>query len=103
MPGCFSAADDEADILDNTREAILLHLEVLEDIPTPASLESIDSAGLTVGLVDVDLSQIQGPIKRINITIPAGILARIDAAANDSGMSLSAFLTDAALKKISSS
>lgn len=86
LPGCFSAADAEADILDNAREAILLHLEALEDIPQPSSLESIDSAGFTVGLIDVDLSQIHGAAKRINITIPAGVLARIDAAASAAGM-----------------
>ena len=38
LPGCFSAADEEADILDNAREAILLHLEALEDVPQPSSL-----------------------------------------------------------------
>lgn len=102
LPGCFSAADEEADILNNAREAILLHLEALEDIPQPSSLESIDGAGFTVGLVDVDLSQIQGAAKRINITIPAGVLAKIDAAANAAGVSRSAFLTEAAIKKMSS-
>jgi|CXWL01.1.fsa_nt_gi predicted RNase H-like HicB family nuclease len=102
LPGCFSAADKEADILDNAREAILLHLEALEDIPKPSSLESIDSAGFTIGLVDVDLSQIHGAAKRINIIIPAGVLARIDAAANAAGMNRSAFLTEAAIKKMSS-
>lgn len=102
LPGCFSAADEEADILDNAREAILLHLEALEDVPHPSSLESIDSAGFTIGLVDVDLSQIHGAAKRINITIPAGVLARIDAAANAAGMNRSAFLTEAAIKKMSS-
>jgi len=102
LPGCFSAADKEGDILDNAREAILLHLEALEDIPLPSSLESIDSAGFTIGLIDVDLSQIHGAAKRINITIPAGVLARIDAAANAAGMNRSAFLTEAAIKKMSS-
>lgn len=75
FPGCFSAADEEANILDNAREAILLHLEALEEIPQPSSLESIDSAGFTIGLVDVDLSQIDDAVKRINITIPASVLA----------------------------
>ena len=102
LPGCFSAADEEADILDNAREAILLHLEALEDIPQPSSLQSIEGAGCTVGLVDVDLSQIHGTAKRINITIPAGVLAKIDAAANAAGVSRSAFLTEAAIKKMSS-
>ncbi len=98
----FLAADKEADILNHAREAILLHLEALEDIPQPSSLESIDSAGFTVGLADVDLAQIHGAAKRINITIPAGVLARIDAAADAAGMKRSAFLTEAAIKQMSS-
>ena len=53
-------------------------------------------------LVDVDLSQIQGPSKRINVTIPAGVLARIDAAANAKGENRSQFLTNAAIERISS-
>ncbi|MBX3639610.1 MAG: type II toxin-antitoxin system HicB family antitoxin [Nitrosomonas sp.] len=102
LPGCFSAADDETDILSNAREAILLHLEALDDIPVPSPLASIEAEGFIVGLVDVDLSLIQGPAKRINVTIPAGLLARIDAAASERGMSRSALLTEAAMKEIAS-
>ena len=40
LPGCFSAADKQEDILDNVREAILLHLEALDNIPEPSSLDS---------------------------------------------------------------
>ncbi len=101
LPGCFSAADEQASILDNAREAILLHLEALDSIPEPSSLDTVDSKGFTLGLVDVDLSQIQGPSKRINVTIPAGVLARIDAAANAKGENRSQFLTNAALERIS--
>lgn len=102
LPGCFSAADEQADILDNAREAILLHLETLDTIPEASSLDNIDSGDFTLGLVDVDLSQIQGPSKRINVTIPAGVLARIDAAANAKGENRSQFLTNAAIERISS-
>jgi predicted RNase H-like HicB family nuclease len=102
LPGCFSAADEQVDILDNAREAILLHLEALDNIPEPSGLDDIDSEGFTLGLVDVDLSQIQGPSKRINVTIPAGVLARIDVAANAKGENRSQFLTNAAIERISS-
>ena len=102
LPGCFSAADEQVDILDNAREAILLHLEALDKIPEPSSLNDIDNEDFTLGLVDVDLSQIQGPSKRINVTIPAGVLARIDAAANAKGENRSQFLTNAAIERISS-
>ncbi|MCP5244252.1 MAG: type II toxin-antitoxin system HicB family antitoxin [Burkholderiales bacterium] len=102
LPGCFSAADKQEDILDNVREAILLHLEALDNIPEPSSLDKVNSKGFTLGLVDIDLTQIQGPSKRINVTIPAGVLARIDAAANAKGENRSQFLTNAAIERISS-
>lgn len=102
LPGCFSAADKQEDILDNVREAILLHLEALDNIPEPSGLDKINSKGFTLGLVDIDLTQIQGPSKRINVTIPAGVLARIDAAANAKGENRSQFLTNAAIERISS-
>lgn len=104
LPGCFSAADEETDILANAREAVLLHLESLDELPEPSSLEKHKAAArkakMILALVDVDLAAIEGPAKRINITIPVGVLARIDAAAKAHGMNRSAFLTDAALKQI---
>ncbi len=101
LPGCFSAADEQVDILDNAREAILLHLEALDKIPEPSSLDDIDSRDLTLGLIDVDLSQIRGPSKRINVTIPAGVLARTDAAAKAKGEYRLQLLTNAAIERIS--
>ncbi len=101
LPGCFSAADEQADILENAREAILLHLEALNNIPKPSSLDDIDREGFALGLVDIDLSQIQGPSKRINVTVPVGVLARIDAAANSKGENRSQFLINAAIERIS--
>ena len=49
-------------------------------------------------LIDIDLSSIVGPAKRINITIPEFALAKIDAAASSVGKSRSEFLTDAGLR-----
>lgn len=101
LPGCFSATDEESDLVENAREAIILHLSLLEDIPTPSSLRDITAPeGMIVAVVDVDLSLFEGPSKRINITVPTGLLARIDAAAKASGKTRSGFLTDAALNKI---
>ncbi|MEA3413157.1 MAG: type II toxin-antitoxin system HicB family antitoxin [Pseudomonadota bacterium] len=106
LPGCFSAADEEGDVLAHAREAILLHLEGEEAIPEPSSLSELrgdpEYAGFIISLVDVDLSAIEGPAKRINVTIPAGLLARIDAVAKQRGMTRSAFLGSAALREIGS-
>jgi predicted RNase H-like HicB family nuclease len=104
LQGCFSAADNEAYLLDNAREAILLHLESVGDIPEPTALEKHRSRArkekLYLSLVDVDLSLLERPAKRINVTIPAGVLLRIDAAARTQGKNRSAFLTESALKNM---
>ncbi len=100
LPGCFSAADEEADILVNAREAILLHLSALDDIPTPSSFSDIKAGrGMAIALVDVDLAEFEGPAKRINITVPIALLSRIDAAAKARGVSRSGYMTEAALKE----
>jgi predicted RNase H-like HicB family nuclease len=101
LPGCFSASDHEQDILQNAREAALLYLESLNAIPSPSDIaDHIDRAqreGFVVSLVEVDLSKIEGPSKRININVPASLLARIDIAAKAQGKSRSAFMTEAAV------
>ena len=101
LPGCFSAADNQEDILNNTREAILLHLSEMEDLPVPSSLADIEPDGMFIGFVDVDISKLEGPAKRINITVPTAILSRIDAAAKARGLSRSGYMTEAALKEAS--
>lgn len=103
IEGCFSASDEEVDILVNAREAILAHLEFSADVPVPSKLSdhinNVDSKHYVL-LVDIDLSKLTGPAKRINITIPQGVLAQIDIAAKNSGKSRSAFLTEAAMRSI---
>lgn len=56
IPGCFSAADNDADILTNAREAILFHLASLGEIPKPSRLSDINTDGFTVELVEINFS-----------------------------------------------
>ena len=109
IPNCFSAADNYDDILDNAREAALQHLGDLANLPAATEeladiLKYIDlnteSDKQLLWVVDVDLSAIAGPAKRINVTIPEFALAKIDAAASSSGKSRSEFLTEAGLRSI---
>ena len=58
LPGFFSAADKESEILDNAREGILLHLKALNTIPVPSSFSAIKKRGFVTALVDIDLSLI---------------------------------------------
>jgi len=106
IPGCFSAGSTFDEALDNVREAIECHLEGLlldnETLPTATSidqhLQNPEFAGGTWALVDINLSQISGKAKRINITIPEKILRLIDLyTKNHASQNRSAFITDAAL------
>lgn len=103
IQGCFSAADNESEILENAREAILGHLDVLGEVPQPSKLsqyqKKLKDKQFAI-LVDVDLSKLEGPSKRINITIPSHVLNKIDMAAKSKGKSRSEFLAESALRNI---
>ena len=105
LPGCFSAGDTLDEALDNAPEAIALWLEtVVEDggpIPEPAPLgqhqTNPEFAGWVWAVVSVDTARVVGKAKRVNVTIPENLLARIDAAAKAEGESRSGLLTRAAM------
>ena len=106
LPGCFSAGDNLDQAIDNAREAIELWLETLIDgggrIPEPRSIRSLaaepEFAGWIWAVVDVDLAQLSDKVERVNITLPARILRRIDAAAKAAGESRSGFIAHLALR-----
>lgn len=86
IPGCFSAGDTLDEALKNTREAIELSLEVLmeegQEPPRASNLEDLmaneDYAGGIWMLIDVDITPFLGKSQKINITMPGGLLKRID-------------------------
>ena len=65
LEGCFSAADDYQDAIDNAIEAIELHLEGLvadgKAIPLPSSInnhmDNPEYEGMTWALVQVDVNR----------------------------------------------
>lgn len=86
IPGCFSAGDSMTEALANAVEAIEMSLELLceQDMPVPdasdASVhaEAAAKSGGVIAVVDVDLTRFLGKAERINITLPARLLRRID-------------------------
>ena len=106
LPGCFSAGDSMDEALSNAREAILMHLEALidggETIPKPSPIEVLslrrEFRGRVWAMIGVDLSQLEGKTCRVNITLPARVLRRIDAAASKRGESRSGFIASASLQ-----
>lgn len=106
LPGCFSAGDSLDEALDNAKEAIEAWLEAVIDdggsVPEPGSLTlhqgNPEFAGWIWAVVEVDLTQLSDKTERINITLPARILRRIDAAAKAANESRSSYIAHLALR-----
>ncbi len=108
LPGCFSGGQTPEKAFVAAREAILLHLEGMvsdgEPLPEPQPLEEHLGNeryrdGIW-GLVDVDLADLPDKAVRVNITVPARVLATIDQWAKRESETRSGFLTLAALERI---
>lgn len=87
LPGCFSAGATVDEALVMAREAILGHLEALvetgQDVPEPRSIDehrdNPDHADAALwAVVEVDLSNLPGRAKRINISMNERVLEQLD-------------------------
>lgn len=105
LPGCFSAGDTIEQALELAPEAIAGHIETLlmegQPIPEqrPLEVHQADAAyadGIWA-LVEVDLAKLSGKAVRINVTMPARVLAIADEVAAREGESRSGLLASAVL------
>jgi predicted RNase H-like HicB family nuclease len=104
LPGCFSAGDTFDEALENTVDAIELHLEGLVDegldIPKPRTIgehqNNSEYAGGTWGFVEFDIVPYLGKSEKINVTLPSSVVRKIDAKHKNR----SKFLAEAALKEL---
>jgi len=107
LPGCFSAGDTLDEAIDNAKEAIELWLETAIDdggaIPELRSIGEHQSnpefLGWIWAVVSIDLSELSDKVERVNITLPARVLRRIDAAAKAAGESRSGFIARRSLQE----
>ncbi len=105
LPGCFSAGDTLDEAIDNTKEAIELWLETVIDdngaVPEPGSISqhqaNAEFAGWVWAVVTIDLAALSDKAERVNITLPARVLRRIDAAAKEAGESRSGYIARRAM------
>ncbi len=105
LPGCFSAGDTLDEAVDNAKEAIELWLETVIDdngvIPESSSISDLQAnpefKGWVWAVITVDISELSDKAERVNITIPARVLRRIDAAAKEAGESRSGYIVRRAL------
>jgi predicted RNase H-like HicB family nuclease len=101
LPGVFTAGDSIEQAIANLQEAVEAAYDNEEEIPRPSAIErhldNPDYEGGVFALADVDLTRLQGPVVRVNITLPQRDLDLIDRAARETGSNRSSFLRDAAL------
>ena len=101
FPGCFSAADDWREINRMAQEAVECHMAGEPGpLPEATPLEKLAGDARYEGgvwmLVDLDLARIDPAPKRVNISLPGSLLARIDEYAEARHLSRSGFLAQAA-------
>lgn len=107
LPGCYSAGSTFEEALINAEEAILAHLEGLmmdDPIPMPSKIDKLQlnqkNCKGAWALVEVDIKKVARESKRINITIPSNILAKIDAFTEKTNESRSGLISKATLEYI---
>jgi predicted RNase H-like HicB family nuclease len=105
FPGCFSAADNWDELPAKIQEAIEVYCEGEDmDIPAPTALEALTPKSKYKGgvwmLVDVDVSQLSTRPVRLNVSLPEGLVKRIDAYAKAHHLSRSGFLAKAAVSEM---
>jgi len=104
LPGCFSAGDSMDEAIDNAREAIDLHCEglVAEGLPilppSPIARHKNDSllADAVWAIVEVEVEKYLSKPVRLNISLPEGLVRRIDEYASAHHLTRSGFLAKAA-------
>lgn len=110
IPGCFSAGSSYEEALINAHEAIECHLEGLlldgQSIPTASELDvylkKTEYKNGIWALIEVDLSQVSGKTRRVNITLPERILTLIDLYTKNHAMkNRSSLIADATLSYLS--
>jgi predicted RNase H-like HicB family nuclease len=106
IPGVFSAADNQDEIVPNAVEALQLWAEDMP-LPVPSPHEDIVARidireALASGgyLVSVPFIDNDTAVVRANVTFERGMLRAIDATARARGVTRSAFLASAARREI---
>lgn len=98
LPGCITAGVTLDEALSMAKEALALHIEGLleenQDVPASTPIDQLDrdDAALVAAIEVPDNLRVE----RINITVPALVLRRIDAFAERRGMTRSGLFVEAA-------
>lgn len=99
VPGCFSAADEENDVLRNAQEALSLYLADATEVPVARSFRVLRQdpavkADLADGAFIIAVPLIAMDHKaRFNLTLDTSLVAGIDSVARTVGVSRSEFVS----------
>ena len=104
LPGCFSAADDLAEVMPKACEALELWFEN-QPLVEPSNLDAItrdhaDDLAAGAFLLAVPNLTSAGRAVRVNLSLDKGILEAIDTAARNRKLTRSAFIAEAARNEI---
>jgi predicted RNase H-like HicB family nuclease len=102
VAGLFTASDSIDDLERAAQEAFELYFEGEPiDVPAPGNLSELSKDPQYQGgfwlLLEIDLDQVNSKPMRLNISLPAGLVSKIDRCAARKHMNRSAFLAKAAL------
>lgn len=106
FPGCIFGGKTLDEALKNAREGVIFHIEGLlnagEMLPEPTSLEVIETNADYKTAIPALIRVIvpTGKLRRLNISLDAGLIAEIDHAARLSGRNRSEFLAEAVRQMI---
>lgn len=109
VPGCHSWGDTVMEAIENTKEAILGHIETLLELGEEPSLTQTpieelqadtDYAGAMWAYVDVDLAKMSAKPERFNVSWPSFVLSQVDRYVERHHDTRSGFLARAALELI---
>jgi len=106
VPGCFSAADNENDVLKNAQEALALYVAGLAELPLARSLHNLRldaevRADLADGAFLIAVPLIAMDHKaRYNLMLDTALVAGIDNVARTVGISRSEFVSDTLQRRL---
>jgi predicted RNase H-like HicB family nuclease len=94
--GCVSAGDTVEEALANAYEALAFYFEEDDHRPpaTPFQDVMVDADVKEVARAAIPAPETEGPVQRVNVTLPVGLLKQIDRRAG--ARNRSSFLTKAA-------
>jgi predicted RNase H-like HicB family nuclease len=109
IPGCHSWGDTIDDAINNAKDAIFSHLELLLELGEKIDIryskiedlqKQVDYRDATWALVEVDISKLDSKPERVNISLPRFILSRIDEYVAAKHETRSGFLARAAINEM---